>query len=78
MKKAEIYSVACPGDPGFVWTWRESGGKTTCAHTFAMYFDCVTDARDKGFEVELTHAQGNTAPGGAEFRLQSMTRGDQQ
>jgi hypothetical protein len=34
-----------------------------------LYYDCVADARKRGYEVELTRAQGVTAPGGARHNM---------
>ena len=74
MKRAEIYTVPAGREPGYSWKWRECGGTITSAESFPMYYECLSDARSHGYEVELTHAQGNTSPGGAEFKL----RGQQQ
>ena len=53
---------------------RCSADRAQSERTFDLYHDCLTDARAHGYEVELTHAQGNTAPGGAEYHLRN--RGD--
>ena len=77
MKKAEICSVTRPGESGYLWRWQEVGGPGKSTDMFEFYFDCVTDAQNKGFVAELTHAQGETAPGGARLNLHSMTDGEQ-
>lgn len=65
MKKAEICPVDSTSEVGYAWEWRCLGGKTKSAGVFQTYFECLEDARKAGYEVELTRAQGMTAPGGA-------------
>lgn len=69
MKKARICSVPSKSAQGYAWKWRALAGKRESAKSFAFYFDCMADARDLGYEVELTHAMGATAPGGALHKL---------
>ena len=69
MKKAALYSIPAPQSPGYVWEWRSSDGKTRSKGSFAYYHDCLADARAQGYEVELSAAHGNTAPGGARHNL---------
>ena len=69
MKKAELYSITVPQSPGYAWKWRAVSGKTTCRESFQYYHDCLADARAKGYEVELSQAQGHTAPAGARHNL---------
>jgi hypothetical protein len=65
MKIAEIYAVPAAGEPGYAWKWRSTNSKATSAGTFHLYFDCVTDAREHGYQIEATPGHGITAPGGA-------------
>jgi hypothetical protein len=74
MKKAEIYATAAGGTPGYVWNWRCRETGAGSATSFPLYFDCVADAREKGYEVELTQASGLSAPGGAGFALGKRDR----
>ena len=69
MKKAKIVSVPAPSDSGYVWKWQDCDGTTASAQTFDRYFDCVSDARNRGYDVELPQAAGDKAPGGADFKL---------
>lgn len=64
MKKAVVFSVPSPHENGYVWRWRCVAAKTESAKTFSLYHDCLRDAREHGYEVELTHASGASAPGG--------------
>jgi hypothetical protein len=68
MKKAEIYAVSSSGDAGYAWKWRCAVDRTQCRDAFLLYYDCVADARNYGYEVELTRAQGLSAPGGLRSR----------
>ena len=69
MKKAQIYSVPSKTVQGYAWKWRTASGRRESPQSFAFYFDCLAAARDVGYEVELTHAMGATAPGGAVHKL---------
>lgn len=69
-KKAKICPVPQGAAVGYMWKWEDcSSPKISSSRSFEMYFDCLNDARLNGYEVELTHAIGATAPGGAAFRL---------
>ena len=69
MKTATI-SASVAGDPsGLAWTWRCDADKTSSTGSFAFYYDCVSDARKHGYDVELTHAHGANAPAGVPYRL---------
>lgn len=69
MKKAEIYSVTTPSDPGYAWKWRSTGSKTESPAVFKFYYECLENAREQGYEVELTRAEGMTAPGGSHSEM---------
>ena len=46
---------------GFVWHWRrQSAASTLTSRPFAFYFDCIADARGKGYAGELP--AGTRAP----------------
>ena len=67
MKKAQMFSVPSAGANGYAWKWRCAEAKTESLKAFILYYDCFTDAREHGYEVELARAQGLTAPGGARY-----------
>jgi hypothetical protein len=73
MKTAEIYATAAGEGSGYIWYWRCRESKVTSAKGFPLYFECVVDAREQGYEVELTHARGTSAPGGAGYALDRGT-----
>lgn len=68
MKKAELYSSPVMQQPGYAWKWRAHDG-TESKKSFPYYYECVTDAREHGYEVDLASAKGITAPGGAPHNL---------
>lgn len=76
MKTAEIFATATADAAGYVWQWRCLESKATSARSFPMYFECVIDAREHGYEVELTRARGTSAPGGAGYALDNNPQGD--
>lgn len=69
MKTAMICAISTPDAPGYVWKWTCTSDRRQSASSFSYYYDCVTDARQHGYEVELTRAHGEMAPGGAECHL---------
>ena len=69
MKKAEIYAVSNKSDSSYAWEWRCLNSKTKSEAAFQFYFECLENARQAGYEVELTQAHGMAAPGGAGSRL---------
>jgi hypothetical protein len=69
MKTAEISAVPSGDVTGYAWRWTCSADKTSSATAFTFYYDCVSDAREHGYTVELTRAHGATAPGGVSYRL---------
>ena len=71
MKTATIQAVAAGEAWGYAWKWHCSSEHTQSATAFAYYFECLTDARRRGYDVELTRAHGDMAPGGAGY---GMTR----
>lgn len=68
MKQAEIVPVPAVYAPGYSWKWRCIDTKGESETAFALFFDCVSDARKHGYDVKLKQAQGLTAPGGAEHK----------
>ena len=64
MKKAEIYPIPAGHSPGYVWKWRCAIDKSHCKDAFLLYYDCVADAKKKGYEVEFTEARRLTSEGG--------------
>ena len=48
---------------GYCWRWHSADGKTDSVGQFTYYHDCLADARANGYDIELTHASGETAPG---------------
>jgi len=69
MKTATVSAIPAGEASDFAWTWRSSSGDIVSAAAFAFYYDCVLDAKEHGYEVELTQAQGHTAPGGVGYAL---------
>jgi hypothetical protein len=65
MKTAELFPIPAKDLPGFEWKWRSVQSGAESADSFTYYHDCLSDARDKGYTVELSVAQGLAAPGGA-------------
>jgi hypothetical protein len=53
MQKAVMFSVPARHENGYVWRWRSIDSKHESSAAFGFYHDCLTDAREHGYEVEL-------------------------
>ena len=60
MSFAEIFSERTTNEHGYVWRWRASGHPVS--QCFNFYYECLDDARRKGFSVQLESARGDSAP----------------
>ena len=69
MNDAIIFSVPSPHENGYVWRWRCAKTDAESPKAFSLYHDCLVDAQEHGYRVELTRARGVTAPGGKHHRL---------
>ena len=69
MKRAQIYNAPAASGSGHSWHWRALQGADASTRAFELYHDCLTDARQHGYEVELTYATGLSAPGGKRLDL---------
>jgi len=64
MKKAKLFSIPAGTPPGYAWKWHCEADKKGCKDAFMLYYDCLSDAKKSGYEVELVRAHGATSPGG--------------
>jgi hypothetical protein len=54
MKMAVLFYVPIAGSPGALcWRWRSTDGKADSSHAFHYYRDCVDDARENGYRIEV-------------------------
>ena len=59
MKVAYVYAVL--GPTTFTWSWRSADDKQHSAATYSFYFDCLQDARSRGYAAEFTNVPKTTA-----------------
>ena len=60
MKRATLFSVPATNANGYAWKWRAANGDTSKG-TFALYHDCLADARKHGHEIQIsTQGPGDT------------------
>jgi hypothetical protein len=64
MNTAQIYSIPIKSASGFGWKWRSAEGETVSRQWFIFYYDCLSDARRRGYHVELQRRHGPDSPGG--------------
>ena len=69
MKTAIISAARAHTESGLSWTWHCDADKTSGERGFTFYYDCVTDARAHGCEVDIARGHGAMAPGGTGFEL---------
>ena len=50
---AHISSVSAPNPYGYVWRWKSEDGAATSLRAFPFFYDCLSDARARGYEVKL-------------------------
>ena len=50
LRPCEIYPVPVPYGHGYVWEWSALSNDAHSQHTFEMFFDCLADAREHGYE----------------------------
>jgi hypothetical protein len=60
---AERGRMSIPAPPGFVWKWRSADGATVSRECFMYFHDCLTDARARGYSVEIERVHGAARPG---------------
>lgn len=72
MKKATISAAPIRQSGGYAWSWHCPADGASSKTTFPHYFECLTDAREHGYEVDPTQATGMTAPGGARYSLRGQ------
>ena len=51
-RTAIVFSVLV-GTNAFAWKWRSSDSTEKSSASFALFFDCVQDARRAGYTVQL-------------------------
>jgi hypothetical protein len=66
MVSCEIYDV--PFKNSFAWKWRavdDSGRLIESPRTYALYYECLSAARERGYEPKPSRARDcGTAPAG--------------
>ena len=50
---ARIVSVSAPTTYGYAWRWTSEDGAATSPAAFPLFYDCLSDARARGYDVEL-------------------------
>ena len=63
MKPAVIFSIPAKTSHGYCWLWRAVDSKVDSKKHFVYYHECLADAQANGYSVQLSVAQGTTAPG---------------
>lgn len=61
LKPCEIYPVPCQHGHGFVWEWAAVADDAKSRHVFDMFFDCLEDARNHGYEPHFLDRQQDIA-----------------
>ena len=56
-KKVKIVDVPAATDQGYRWRWRSADNKVRSSRAFDLFYECVEDARARGYEVELEAGQ---------------------
>jgi len=59
LRPCEIYPVGVACAHGYVWEWSAVEDDVRSGHTFDMFFDCLEDARQHGYEPHFLDRQQN-------------------
>jgi len=62
MRSCRLVAVHDAQGHEFVWEWQSDVGERRSARRFALFHDCMEDARRTGFEVLLDSPSGELAP----------------
>ena len=52
-RKVEIVDVPAPTRQGYRWQWRSTDNAVGSNRAFDLFYECVEDARARGYEVDL-------------------------
>jgi hypothetical protein len=50
LRPCEIYAIGTQVGHGYVWEWSAVADETRSRRPFDMFFDCLEDARQHGYE----------------------------
>jgi hypothetical protein len=50
---AHISSVPAPNTYGYAWQWKSEDGAATSLRPFPFFYECLSDARARGYDVQL-------------------------
>ena len=53
VRRVQIVAVPAHNAHGFRWQWRSEDGADVSKRAFDLYYECVSDARSHGHEVQL-------------------------
>jgi hypothetical protein len=62
MRSCRLVAVRNVEGREFMWEWRSTVGERRSARRFALFHDCLEDARGRGFYVVLERPTGEMAP----------------
>jgi hypothetical protein len=53
MKQCLLYPVSIRGQAGFEWRWRSLDNQAHSTLSFALFYECLLDARQHGHSVDM-------------------------
>jgi hypothetical protein len=62
MRICRLYPVRAGGKHEFKWEWRSEHCDRRSRRKFDFFYDCMEDARRRGFRVILQQPIGETSP----------------
>jgi hypothetical protein len=53
MRTVQIHYVPAATAQGYRWIWRSEDGGVDSDRAFDLFYDCMADARARGYDVQL-------------------------
>lgn len=57
--RARVVPIPAPNAQGYRWQWRAEDGTEVSARAFELFYDCLSDARSRGYDVAGPQHRGS-------------------
>jgi hypothetical protein len=74
MKPAVLFSIPATTSGAYCWSWRSADATGASTVQFPYYYECLADAKAKGYAVEIIATCGITSPGWRALSARPLSR----